>query len=355
MSETEDPGAGGEPVDPRASVKKAFADLDKKLGRKRNFSLPKIPWMILLQLGVVVLVVVPLFWVVLYKFMEAPGTLLMVERAMQGEKIRHQNVAFKEMSPNIVRAVLAAEDARFCTHKGFDIEAIQAAYASNLKASNQAKGKVRGGSTISQQTAKNLFTFADRSFVRKGLETYFTFMAEHLWDKKRIMQGYLNAAEWGDGVFGVQAAAQARFKVSAGELSPRQAALLAAVLPSPNKWSATNPGPYVRRRAATIEARMSAISAQGLDSCVLGGYAGPPKRRAPVQSLPPLEALPPDVAAATDAPMIEPAADVAPDDIDVVEPVMTPSFSDGALEEPASAPAAKEQSAPPPAQAAAPQ
>ena len=208
------------------------------------------------------------------------------------------------------------------------MEAIQAAYASNLRQSNQAKGKVRGGSTISQQTAKNLFTFADRSFVRKGLETYFTFMAEHLWDKQRIMQAYLNAAEWGDGVFGIQAAAQARFKVSAGELTPYQAALLAAVLPSPNKWSATNPGPYVRRRAATIAARMNAVRAQGLDSCVLGGYEAP-RRRAPAQPLPPMEALPPDVAAEADAPVMEPAAEMIPTELDDAKPIVTPGFEDG--------------------------
>lgn len=349
---TEDPGAAGEPVDPRASVKKAFADLDKKLGRKRKVSLPRIPWVTLLQFGVVLAVVVPLFWVVVYKFIEAPGTALMMQRWTQGETIRHQNVKFTDISPNVVRAVIAAEDSSFCTHKGFDIEAIQAAYASNMRQTNQAKGKVRGGSTISQQTAKNLFTLADRSFVRKGLETYFTFMAEHLWDKKRIMEAYLNAAEWGDGVFGIQAAAQARFKVSAGQLTPYQAALLAAVLPSPNKWSATNPGPYVRRRAATIAARMNAVRAQGLDSCVLGGYEAP-QRRAPAQPLPPLEALPPDVALEADAPMMEPAAEMIPTELDDAEPVTTPGFEDGSLEAAPEMPLEEPDSAP--AEAAPPQ
>jgi monofunctional biosynthetic peptidoglycan transglycosylase len=329
--------------DGRASAKEAVGELSKKLGAKRRMSLPSLPhlpWVTILQVAAIRLVVVPVLWVVTYRFVQAPGTLLMAQRWMQGETIRHQNVKFTDMSPNIVRAVLAAEDARFCAHDGFDMKAIQDAYAQNQKASNVAKGKVRGGSTISQQVAKNLFLWPDRSFVRKGMEVYFTFLAEHLWDKKRILEAYLNAAEWGDGVFGIQAAAQARFKVSAGELSPRQAALLAAVLPSPNRWSATAPGPYVLRRAATIQARMAGVRAQGLDTCVLGAYAGPPRQRGPVKPLPPLEALPPDVAAEAEAPVMAP--DVEPVDASAVDPLMTPTISDGQLE----APAATEEAAP---------
>jgi monofunctional glycosyltransferase len=339
--------------DSRASVKQAFAELDKKLpGGKRRFSLPSFPrfrWLLLLQIAVLVGVVAPVLWVLTYRVVQAPGTLLMTQRWLQGETIRHQNVKFSEMSPNIVRAVLAAEDTGFCTHDGFDMKAIQEAYASNQKATNVAKGKVRGGSTISQQTAKNLFLWPDRSFVRKGLEVYFTFITEHAWDKKRILEAYLNAAEWGDGVFGIQAAAKARFKVSAGELSPRQAALLAAVLPSPNKWSATAPGPYVRRRAATIEARMWGVRAQGLDACVLGAYSGPPRPRGPVKPLPPLEALPPEVAVEAEAPVLVPAgAELAPVDTPSVDPLMTPTISDGELEAPKEEVAAPAESASPP-------
>jgi monofunctional biosynthetic peptidoglycan transglycosylase len=145
------------------------------------------------------------------------------------------------------------------------------------------------------------------------------------------MQSYLNAAEWGGGVFGVQAASQARFKVSAGQLTPHQAALLAAVLPSPNKWSVTNPGPYVRRRAASIEARMYAIHAQGLDKCVLDAKAAlPPRPRGKTPDvLAPLPALPADVAAETDAPRIAPDSEAAPQSVD---PLMTSSFQDGQTE-----------------------
>jgi monofunctional glycosyltransferase len=322
---------GDERAGERASVKHAFDALDRNLGRKRSFHfhVPRLPWLGLLQLAVIVLVVIPAAWVFTYRFVDPPTTVLMITRSREGERVRHQHVKFSDISPNIVRAVIAAEDSRFCSHDGFDMAAIQAAYEANQKTANVKKGKVRGGSTISQQTAKNLFLWPDRSFIRKGLEAYFTFMAEHMWSKERILQSYLNAAEWGDGVFGVQAAAQARFKVSAGELSPYQAALLAAVLPSPNKWSATSPGPYVRRRAASIEARMSAVHAQGLDNCVLGGYAGPPKRRAPVTAMPPLPELPPDVAEDSDEPVFTPLE--APIAVESIEPMMTPALSDGEL------------------------
>jgi monofunctional biosynthetic peptidoglycan transglycosylase len=168
------------------------------------------------------------------------------------------------MSPHIVRAVIAAEDANFCTHHGFDVEAIQDAMESN-----QRGGNVRGASTISQQTAKNLFLWPDRSWVRKGFETYFTALIEFMWPKRRVMEAYLNAAEWGDGNFGIEAAARARFGVSAADLTPLQAARLAAVLPSPNRWSAENPGPYVRRRAATLVQRARVVRNERTAACVL--------------------------------------------------------------------------------------
>ncbi len=168
------------------------------------------------------------------------------------------------MSPHIVRAVIAAEDANFCTHDGFDVEAIQDAMQSN------ARGRrVRGASTVSQQTAKNLFLWPERSWVRKGLETYFTALIEFMWPKRRIMEAYLNAAEWGDGVFGIEAAAQARFGVSAEELTPLQAARLAAVLPSPNRYRADSPGPFVRRQSARIVERARVVRNERMAACVL--------------------------------------------------------------------------------------
>lgn len=209
-------------------------------------------------------VLAPVTWTAAYLFFDPPSTVLMMQRAAEGDTIRHTPVPINRMSPHIVRAVIAAEDANFCTHDGFDIEAIQDAMESNRRG-----GRTRGASTVSQQTAKNLFLWPERSWVRKGFETYFTALIEFMWPKRRIMEAYLNAAEWGDGIFGIEAAAQARFGVSAADLTPLQAARLAAVLPSPNRWRADNPGPYVRGRASTIVARARDVRASGMAGCVL--------------------------------------------------------------------------------------
>ena len=209
-------------------------------------------------------VLAPVTWVGAYLFFDPPSNVLMMQRAAEGETIRHYPVPLNRMSPHIVRAVIAAEDANFCTHDGFDIEAIQDAMEAN-----QRGGRTRGASTISQQVAKNLFLWPDRSWVRKGFETYFTALIEFMWPKRRILKAYLNAAEWGDGNFGIEAAARARFGVSAADLSPLQAARLAAVLPSPNRWSADSPGPYVRRRSATIVQRAQVVRNERMAACVL--------------------------------------------------------------------------------------
>lgn len=251
--------------DARKSVRAGMAqrNLDADLGkikRQKRFGIP------LMVIGVLFCAafLVPVTWVAIYRVFEAPGTVLMLARAADGERIRHENVPMERISPHVVRAVIAAEDARFCEHDGFDVEAIQQAMRNN------AKGRrMRGASTVSQQTAKNLFLWPARSWLRKGLETYYTGLIEFMWPKRRIMEAYLNAAEWGDGVFGIEAAAQARFGVSAENLTPLQAARLAAVLPNPNEWRADRPGPYVRRRAATIMQRARVVGNNGLSDCVL--------------------------------------------------------------------------------------
>ena len=232
----------------------------RRVKRVKRFGLP------LLIAGVLfgALVILPVTWVMIYRFVDPPLTMLMLQRAADGERIRHTPIPLSEMSPHIVRAVIAAEDANFCAHNGFDFEAIERAMESNREG-----GRLRGASTVSQQTAKNLFLWPARSWLRKGLETYFTFLIETLWPKRRIMEAYLNAAEWGDGIFGVEEAARARFGVSAARLTPLQAARLAAVLPSPNRYSAANPGPYVRRQSATIRARARTVRTSGGAVCVL--------------------------------------------------------------------------------------
>lgn len=158
------------------------------------------------------------------------------------------------MAPHVPVALVAAEDQRFAEHFGFDLKAIDRALESNARGR-----KVRGGSTISQQTAKNLFLWSGRSWVRKGIEAWYTVLIEALWPKRRILEVYANVAEFGDGVYGAQAAARTYFDRDASRLGPAQAARLAAVLPSPKRYSAARPGPYVQRRTRAIERQMRQI------------------------------------------------------------------------------------------------
>ncbi len=163
-------------------------------------------------------------------------------------------VPLKSINPYLARAVIAAEDTTFCDHGGFDREAYNKAWE------NYVDGrKARGGSTITQQAAKNVFLWPGRNVVRKALETVLTPMLEFIWGKRRIMEVYLNVVEWAPGVYGAEAAARHHFQKSAAELSPHQAALLASVLPSPRRWSASKPGPYVESRVGTIMARANAV------------------------------------------------------------------------------------------------
>jgi len=205
-----------------------------------------------------------LFFVLLYRFVPVPGTTLMGWRALQGEEIQYDWVPLDQMSPHLVKAVIAAEDVKFCRHVGFDFGEMKAAYE-DYKA---GKG-LRGASTISQQTAKNAFLWPGRDGVRKIMEVGFTVPMEVFYSKRRIMEIYLNVAEWGDGIFGAEAAAQARFGKSAADLTKREAAMLASVLPSPNKWRVDPPGPYVRKRTGTVQARMRSIDRNQLAICAL--------------------------------------------------------------------------------------
>jgi len=262
------PLPGGE-TPPQSHIRDAQKNLDldlKRIKREKRYGLLSTIFTILF----VAFVLVPVTWSGIYRFVEAPVTVLMVQRAAEGQQIRHTPIPFTQMSPNIVRAVIASEDAHFCSHHGFDVQAIQDAMEAN-----EDGGRLHGGSTISQQTAKNLFLWPGRDWVRKSFETYFTTLIEFLWPKRRIMEAYLNAAEWGDGIFGIEAASEARFGVHASELTPLQAARLAAVLPSPNRWSVVNPGPYVRRRAASIVARAEVIRNDRLAACALAIDAPP--------------------------------------------------------------------------------
>jgi monofunctional biosynthetic peptidoglycan transglycosylase len=212
----------------------------------------------------VLVVVFPVGLTVIYRFVPPPITFLMLQRLAEGKGLDRRWKPIETISPALPRAVIAAEDARFCQHNGFDVEAIQKAMKNNEK----RPGRLRGGSTISQQTAKNVFLWPQRSWVRKGAEAYLTLLIETLWDKRRIMEVYLNTVEWGPGVYGAEAAARKNFGVGADRLTTAQAARLAAILPSPLKWRAARPGPYVKRRSRRITAASGTVRRDGLAACI---------------------------------------------------------------------------------------
>ena len=163
-------------------------------------------------------------------------------------ELRHRWVPYDRISIHLKRAVITSEDARFSEHEGVDWEAIEKAYESNLKRGRPAKG----GSTITQQLAKNLFLSPERSYVRKGQELVITYMIEALWDKRRILEVYVNVVEWGEGMFGAEAAARHYYGIPAAQLGPEQAARLAAYLPNPKRYGRVRSGPYLDKRTASI-------------------------------------------------------------------------------------------------------
>ncbi len=202
-------------------------------------------------------------WVGVYRFVDPPLTFLIARDRLAGVPVAREPVRLADVGRNLPRAVIAAEDSRFCSHRGFDIEAIEQAMESN-----RAGGRLRGASTISQQVAKNAFLWPGRTWVRKGLEAWFTFWLETLLSKRRILELYLGIAEWGPGVFGAQAAARHHFGKPAARLSAGEAARLAAVLPSPIRLKAAAPGAATRRNARAIERRMRLVARDGLDRCL---------------------------------------------------------------------------------------
>lgn len=199
-----------------------------------------------------------LFLVVLFKWVPVPVTHLMLIRTAQqitdGEKIilKHDWVSINKISPYMQLAAVCSEDQNFFSHHGFDFGAMKKA----IKESKKKNGKLRGASTISQQTAKNVFLWPGRSWIRKGLEVWFTSLIELIWGKKRILEVYLNSIEMGNGIYGAEAAAQNYFGTTASKLSKYQAASVIAILPSPRKWNASKPGPYVQSRTQWIIGQM---------------------------------------------------------------------------------------------------
>jgi monofunctional biosynthetic peptidoglycan transglycosylase len=250
--------------------------------RRRSLLFQIVTWVVILAF------VVPPLWVGIYRFVPPPVTPLMLIRLTEGQGLDYRWRPLSEISPALVQAAVAAEDARFCQHNGFDFQAMQKAMAHNQR----RPGRVRGGSTISQQTAKNVFLWPARSYVRKAVESYFTVLIEALWGKRRIMETYLNVVEMGPGVYGADAAARHYFGTDAAHLSNLEASRLAAIFPNPLKWRAVGPGRYVQGRSRKIGGRMMTVRTDGLAMCVgkLSGYVP--------AAMPDLSAPPPKAAQA---------------------------------------------------------
>lgn len=202
-----------------------------------------------------------LAWVLLYRFVAPPGGIYMLQEYRRIGEIQRQWVPMDQIAPVMARSVIAAEDANFCLHWGFDMTEIRKVIEA---------GSTRGASTLSQQTAKNVFLWHGRDWIRKALESGFTLMIEAFWPKRRILEVYLNIAEFDDGVFGVEAAAQRYFRVSAADLTALQAARLAAVLPAPKSRDAANPTQFVRNRTSSIMDGAATIARDGRADCIGG-------------------------------------------------------------------------------------
>ena len=204
--------------------------------------------------GLLALLIGPTVLLAIYRFLPVPITPLMVIRLAEGEGLRRQWVALDAVAPVLPQAVVAAEDNRFCEHSGFDWQELGGQIDALL-----AGERARGASTITMQTAKNLFLWPGRDLLRKALEAWLTPQIELLWPKRRIVEVYLNVAELGPGIYGAEAAAQAHFNKPASALSRQEAALLAAMLPSPRAWDPGRPTPYLQGRARTIRTRIEQL------------------------------------------------------------------------------------------------
>jgi len=206
---------------------------------------------------------VSVLWVGVYRFVPVPFTWTMAGDLLGGRSVTKHWMPLSEMDPDMARAAIAGEDSRFCEHHGFDFRAIAGAAYRNAKG-----GRIRGGSTISQQTAKNVFLFQGGGYLRKAFEAYFTVLIETLWGKRRIMEVYLNVAETGIGTYGADAAAIRYFHHDASRLSPTEAGRIAAVLPLPKKRAAIDPRGFVRRHGNTLARYVGTVRRSGLDRCL---------------------------------------------------------------------------------------
>jgi monofunctional biosynthetic peptidoglycan transglycosylase len=244
-----------------------------KRRRRRSILGRILGWIIKL---IVAFFVLTALWVLAYRFINPPITITMLGDIFAGRGATRDWMPVNQIDRDMVRAAIAAEDSKFCSHHGFDFEAIEDAMKRNASG-----GRIRGGSTISQQTAKTTFLWNGGGYARKGVEAWFTFLIEHLWGKRRIMEVYLNNAETGIGTYGVNAGSQRYYGHDASAMSPTEAARIAAVLPLPKKRGAVAPKGFTRRYGNTIAARLGVVGRDGLDACVYQGITAPVNKAPP--------------------------------------------------------------------------
>jgi len=282
--------------------------------------------------GLLVFLVGSVLWVLLYRFVNPPITFTQMGDLMAGNGAHGRWMPIARIDRDMVRAAIAGEDSKFCSHHGFDRAAIEAAMRRNARGGSV----IRGGSTISQQTAKNAFLWQGGGYVRKGLEAWFTFLMETTWSKRRIMEVYLNIAETGIGTYGVNAGSQRYYGHDASAMSATEAARIAAVLPLPKKRGVVAPKGFTRRYGNTIAARINVVGRDGLDACIYKGATAPVDKAPPAvtakprplpgeeyettKPLPPLE----NVVSNVPADATEPAETNAPAPINATEAAPPP-------------------------------
>src|SRR5687767_5270569 len=281
--------------------------------RRRQRSLPGRIFSFLVKL-ILIFLLVSVLWVLAYRFINPPISATMLGDLLAGRGATRDWMPIERIDRDMVRAAIAGEDSKFCSHDGFDLQAIEEAMQRNASG-----GRIRGGSTISQQTAKNAFLWQGGGYFRKGLEAWFTLLTEAMWPKRRIMEVYLNLAETGIGTYGVNAGSQRYFGHDANAMTRTEAARIAAVLPLPKKRGAVAPKGFTRRYGGTIAARIGVVARDRLDSCVYEGITpprdiAPPPSRAPrrlpgeeyesARPLPPLEEVVEELPPASDEPLL---------------------------------------------------
>jgi monofunctional biosynthetic peptidoglycan transglycosylase len=280
--------------------------------RKRGWPGRILGWLVK---GVFLFILLSLLWVLLYRFVNPPYTFTMLGDRLGGRNIQQEWMPLERIDRDVVRAVIAAEDSKYCSHWGFDQDAIAEAMRRNARGGSV----IRGGSTISQQTAKNAFLWQGGGYVRKGLEAWFTLLIENIWGKRRIMEVYLNLAETGIGTYGVNAGAMRYFNHDAASMTRTEAARVAAVLPLPKQRGATAPKGFTRRYGNAVAARIGVVAREGLDACV---YSGAAPAQAPAER--------PAARPKRSAPIPAPAAEG--------RPAPTPNFPGEEYEQPEAAP-----------------